>query len=138
MPFSAIGRTAILRVIIGGEDVWPVKVNDPFYLSLHIADPGQTGNQSTNEAKYTGYQRIGVLRTPDSWDFRSGAARNVNQLSFPKAQSEEKITHIGLGSSDDPESVLLGLQKMKEPLLLSPGIIPTFFGGELGIALIDV
>lgn len=37
------------------------------YVSLHTADPGAGGNQSTNEISYTGYARIAVARTSGGW-----------------------------------------------------------------------
>src|SRR5882762_5387367 len=33
------------------------------YLSLHTADPGVTGDQTTSEATYTSYARVAVART---------------------------------------------------------------------------
>lgn len=33
------------------------------FLSLHTADPGEAGDQSTNEVAYTGYARVGVARS---------------------------------------------------------------------------
>jgi len=32
------------------------------YTALHTADPGDTGNASTNEVSYTGYARVGITR----------------------------------------------------------------------------
>ena len=33
------------------------------YLSLHTADPGEAGSQTTSEATYTSYARVAVART---------------------------------------------------------------------------
>lgn len=38
-----------------------------FYVSLHTADPGETGTASTNEANYTGYSRVAVVRSASGW-----------------------------------------------------------------------
>jgi len=37
------------------------------YVALHTADPGKTGDQTTNEAAYTGYARVGVVRSAAGW-----------------------------------------------------------------------
>ena len=37
------------------------------YVALHTADPGEGGNQSTNEVNYTGYSRVAVQRTGAGW-----------------------------------------------------------------------
>ena len=36
------------------------------WVSLHTADPGNAGNQTTSEAAYTGYARIATQRTASS------------------------------------------------------------------------
>lgn len=37
------------------------------YVALHTADPGEGGNQLTNEVNYTGYARVAVQRTGAGW-----------------------------------------------------------------------
>ena len=37
------------------------------YVSLHTANPGATGNQTTSEAAYTSYARVAVARTSGGW-----------------------------------------------------------------------
>ena len=37
------------------------------FVALHTADPGEGGNQSTNEVSYTGYARVAVLRSGAGW-----------------------------------------------------------------------
>lgn len=38
-------------------------VDGSLYVSLHTADPGAGGNQTTSECAYTGYARVAVSRT---------------------------------------------------------------------------
>jgi hypothetical protein len=37
------------------------------YLNLHTADPGAGGDQTTNEATYTGYARLAAVRDGTVW-----------------------------------------------------------------------
>ena len=37
------------------------------YVSLHTADPGEGGSQTTNETAYTNYARQPVARTAGGW-----------------------------------------------------------------------
>lgn len=37
------------------------------YISLHSADPGAAGDQTTSEASYTNYARQGVARSAAGW-----------------------------------------------------------------------
>src|ERR1035437_5754024 len=69
--------TGIVGSTVGGN----------LYLSLHTADPTVTGNQSSNEATYTGYTRVAVVRTSGGWTV-SGAnpaqAANTAIVNFPQ------------------------------------------------------
>ena len=53
------------------------------YVSLHTADPGETGNQSTNEVNYTSYARVAVARTSGGWAVTNNSVSNVNAIAFP-------------------------------------------------------
>lgn len=37
------------------------------YISLHSADPGEAGDQTTSEVAYTSYARVAVARTSGGW-----------------------------------------------------------------------
>lgn len=37
------------------------------YIALHTADPGAGGDQTTSEATYTSYARVGVVRSGSGW-----------------------------------------------------------------------
>lgn len=50
-PVNAIGSGLLAATSPGG-----------LWVSLHTADPTASGNQSTSEATYTGYQRVGIAR----------------------------------------------------------------------------
>jgi hypothetical protein len=41
-------------------------------VSLHTADPTDTGDASSNEIAYTGYTRVNVARTTGGWTESSG------------------------------------------------------------------
>lgn len=59
------------------------------YLSLHTADPGEAGSQTTNEVSYTGYARVAVAR--------SGAGFTVsgNQASLASAAQFGQRSDVG-------------------------------------------
>lgn len=68
-------------------------------LSLHTADPGQGGNQSTNEAAWGGYTRILVPRDTSNWLVAAPQVSNILQLLFPVCTSGSEVdTHWGLGT----------------------------------------
>lgn len=52
-------------------------------LSLHTDDPGPGGNQTANEATYTGYARIALLRTSAGFTVSSRQVVNAILAAFP-------------------------------------------------------
>lgn len=69
------------------------------FVSLHTADPGEAGSQTTNEAAYTSYARVGVARTTAGWTVANGSVSPVASVSFPASGSSgASITHFGVGT----------------------------------------
>jgi hypothetical protein len=55
-------------------------------VSLHTADPGPAGNQTTSEVAYTGYARVAVTRANDGtagWTVTTNSVVPVATISFP-------------------------------------------------------
>src|SRR6185503_19474926 len=53
-------------------------------ISLHTADPGDTGNAGTTEVGYTSYTRVNVARTTGAWTASSGGSVSpVSNIDFP-------------------------------------------------------
>ena len=68
-------------------------------VGLHTADPGEAGDQSTNEANYTGYTRITVARTTGGWLIAGSVISPVVTIVFPIATSgPQTITHWSIGT----------------------------------------
>lgn len=53
-------------------------------ISLHTADPGDTGTATTNEIAYTSYTRVNVARTTGGWSASSGGSVSpAANIDFP-------------------------------------------------------
>jgi hypothetical protein len=81
------------------------------YVSLHNADPGEAGTQSTNETAYTNYARVSVARTTGGFTI-SGTdptqVVNAATISFPQCGATgDTITHWGIGLSASGTGTLL-------------------------------
>ena len=106
-----------------------------FYISLHTADPGETGNQTTNETAYTNYARQAVARSSGGWTVSGTAptqAANAAAINFPQCgASGATITHliVGRDSSSTGESIYYGA--LTSSLAVSSGITPSFAIGAL-------
>lgn len=104
------------------------------YISLHVADPGETGDQTTSETVYTNYGRVAVARSSAEWTVASGVADNDNAINFPQCGATgATISHFGIGSA----SAGAGNRDMNgtASLVVSNGITPSFAAGALDISL---
>ncbi len=95
------------------------------YVSLHTADPGETGTQTTSEATYTGYARQAVVRSAAGWTV-SGTAptqvANAGIVAFPACSAGgDSLTHWALG--DDLAGA--GKVRYKGALTGSPVVVST-------------
>lgn len=80
-----------------------------FYVSLHTADPGETGTQSTSETAYTGYARLAVARSGAGWTVSGNTASNAAVLTWGTctASPGAAITHFGIGTDSSGAGNLL-------------------------------
>lgn len=104
------------------------------YVSLHTADPGETGDQTTNESAYTNYARVAVARSVAGWTVTSGVGDNDAVISFPACGATgSTITHFALGSAASGA----GNRDMNgtASLTVSNGITPQFAAGALDVSL---
>lgn len=53
------------------------------YLSLHTADPGESGNQSTSEIAYTSYARAAVARSSAGFTVSGNGVTLAANVDFP-------------------------------------------------------
>jgi hypothetical protein len=104
------------------------------YVSLHTANPGATGNQSTSEAAYTSYARQAVARTTGGWTLTSETITNAAAINFPAATGgSETETYVGIGTASSGSGILLWFGALTSPLAVSSGITPVIAIGQLSI-----
>jgi hypothetical protein len=78
------------------------------YVSLHTADPGEAGSQTTNETSYTGYARAAVVRSAGGWTVSGANVSNAAIVSFgPCTAGPVTITHFGVGTASSGAGSLL-------------------------------
>lgn len=102
------------------------------YISLHTADPGEAGDQSTSEATYTGYARVAVARTSGGWTITNNQAVNVAAITFPPCTGgSNTITHFGIGTAASGAGKLLISGALTSSLAVSNNITPEISPGQL-------
>lgn len=107
-----------------------------FYVSLHTANPNETGSQTTSEAAYTSYARVSVARSASGWAESAGVADNVAAVTFPAATGgSETESHFGVGSDTSGAGNLFFWGALTSTLAVSNGITPSFAIGALDVTL---
>jgi hypothetical protein len=107
-----------------------------FYVSLHTADPTASGDQTSNEATYTGYQRIAVARNT-GWTVSGANVSNTAAVggdgTWDCTAGSDTITHFGIGTDFSGSGNLILFGALGSSLAVSAGIDPEFAIGALDV-----
>lgn len=104
------------------------------YISLHSSDPGEAGDQTTNELAYTNYARVGVARGTATWTCSGGSAINASAITFPACGTAGgTATYFGVGGSATGTGHLLYSGSLTSTLAITNGITPSFAGSALSV-----
>lgn len=107
-----------------------------FWISLHTASPGDTGNQGTSETVYTNYARQDEARNTTQWTVTNDTADNDNAIGFPTGGATgATLTDFGLGSASSGAGNLFLYGALTASLAVSSGVTPSFAAGALDIVL---
>ena len=95
------------------------------YISLHTADPTDTGNQTSSEATYTSYARVAVARTTGGWTVTGNVARPVAAITFPAATGgSSTISHFAIGTASTGTGKVLYAGAVSPTITVTAGITP--------------
>lgn len=95
------------------------------YVSLHIGDPGEAGDQTTNECSYGSYARVAVARTTGGWTVTNNSVSPVANIDFPAATSgSQTATHFGVGTASSGAGKLLYKGTITPNIAISTGVTP--------------
>ena len=102
------------------------------YISLHTADPGETGDQTTNECNYTSYARVAVARSAGGWTVSGNNAANTAAIDWPACTGgTNTATHFGIGTAASGAGNLLFSGVLGTSLAISAGITPSAPIGDI-------
>ena len=141
MSMSNAPETTLLNLLFNNPD-W-ANVGDAaglqnsaaagsFYVALHTADPGDAGNQSTNEVSYTGYARVAVARTAGGWTVSGNQVSNTATVQFGECTAgSATATHFSVGLLTSGAGDILYSGSLSASRSISSGITPLFNAGAL-------
>ena len=96
------------------------------YVSLHTADPGEAGNQTTSETAYTGYARVAVARTSGGFTVSGNSVSPAANIDFGEctASPGAAITHFAIGTDVSGAGKILYSGTVTPNITMAVGVIP--------------
>lgn len=93
------------------------------YLSLHTADPGEGGSQTTSEVTYAGYARVALVRDGTKWTVSGGAIGVLS--SFPAGTGGSgTATFFGIGTAVSGAGHLMFSGAITPNIVTGNGVTP--------------
>jgi hypothetical protein len=116
----------VLELIFKGTTLsWNGNTN--LYISLHTADPGEAGSQTTSEATYTSYARVTVARSGSGWTVSGNQASNAALIQFPQCTGGSSVvTHVAIGTASSGAGQVLYKGALSSSLSVSNLVQPQF------------
>lgn len=96
------------------------------YLTLHTADPGEAGSQTTSEVAYTGYARVAVSRTIGGWTVLNGSCSPTSAIEFGEMTSGTPgtATHASIGTASSGGGKILYKGALSPAVAYNVGVVP--------------
>ncbi len=96
------------------------------YLALHTADPGEAGDQSTNEVAYTGYARVAIARTAGGWTVTGASVSPAALITFAEQTggSAGTATHASIGTASAGGGKILYSGTLTPNISFALGVTP--------------
>lgn len=97
------------------------------YVSLHTADPGEAGDQTTNEVSYTGYARVAVARSGSGWTVTANSVSPASIISFGQRSDSgatQVATHFAVGTASSSTGKILYKGTVSPNISISQNVTP--------------
>lgn len=125
-------ENALLLILFNATTFANVAINataspiTDIYASLHTADPGEAGDQTTSESAYTSYARVAVARTSGGWTVTANSVSPVASITFPAGTGGSgTVTHFGVGKSVSGAGVLFYSGTVTPNIVTGSGVTPS-------------
>lgn len=134
MSFSNTAETEVLnQIFVGTALSW--NANSNLYLALYTADPGEAGTAVTNEASYTGYARVVLIRASD-FTVSGNQVSNSNLEQFAQCTSgSQTITHAAIVTTASGAGTIIVRAALTSSISVSTGVQPQFAADALSFTL---
>lgn len=122
---NALENDLLANIFNGTALPWSAGVT--YYLALHNGDPGEGGNQTTNEVAYTSYARVSVLRNAGGWTVAGNQVQNTALVQFPTCTGgSDTASYCSIGTLAAGAGQIMYSGILTSPLNISNNITPQF------------
>jgi hypothetical protein len=95
------------------------------YVSLHTADPGAGGSQTTSEVAYTSYARVAVARTSGGWTVTTNSVSPAATIGFPAGTGGSgTATNFAVGTASSGTGKILYTGTITPNIVCGNGVTP--------------
>jgi hypothetical protein len=95
------------------------------YVSLHTADPGDAGSQTTSEVSYTGYARVAVARSGAGFTVTGNSVSPASSIVFGACTAgTATATHFAIGTASTGTGKVLYKGTVTPNISISEGVTP--------------
>lgn len=95
------------------------------FVSLHTADPGEAGSQTTSEVAYTGYARVGVNRNTGGFTVTANSVSPAANIDFGACTAgTATATHFAIGTASTGAGKILYKGAISPTIAISTGVTP--------------
>lgn len=140
-------ETALLQHILQNADIANVgdatglrgsSAAGSLYVSLHTADVGEAGSQTTNETSYSSYARVAIPRNSGGTGF--GVSGNVGsnnaEIVFPTCGvTGASLTHWAVGVASSGAGMVLWKGSLPSTFNVATGIAPRIPAGSFSLTV---
>ncbi len=128
---SSTFDNSLLQLIFNATTIANIAINattsplTSLFVSLHTATLTTASTQTTSEAAYTSYARVGVTRTSGGWTVTGASVSPVAAITFPAATggSETEI-YFAVGTSTTGAGTILYWGPISPTIVVSNGVTP--------------
>lgn len=118
-------NNASLPLVGDASGLQPSAAAGSLYYALHTADPGEAGNQTTNECTYTGYGRVGKARNGTNFVVTNNTVNPGADVEFAVATAgSETATHWSIGTASTGTGKILYSGAISPNIVIQTGVIP--------------
>lgn len=131
MSIANVTETAILKLIyqaVAWANYADNAASSPetdIAVSLHTADPTDSGDMSSSEIAYTSYARASVARTTGGWAETSGSVSPVSNIDFAAGTGGSgTATHFSTGKTGGGAAAVLWSGTISPNIVCGSGVTP--------------